>query len=49
MGVGDVFDALGEMGHHRALARGAAVGWGVEADDGIFFVQVGEGGLEVGE
>ena len=49
MGVGDVLDALGEMGHHRALAGGAAVGRGVEADEGVIFVEVGEGGLEVGE
>ena len=47
--VGDMFDALGKMGHHRALAGGAAVGRGVEADEGIVFVEVGEGGLEVGE
>ena len=49
VGVGDVFDALGEMGHHSALAGGAAVGRGVEADEGIVFVEVGQGGLEVGE
>ena len=49
VGVGDVFDALGEMGHHRALAGGTAVGWGVEADEGVIFVEVGQGGLEVGE
>ena len=49
VGVGDMFDALGEMGHHRALSGGTAVGWGVEADQGVIFVEVGQGSLEVGE
>ena len=49
VGVGDVFDALCKVGHHRALAGGAAVGRGVEADEGVIFVEVGQGGLEVCE
>ena len=49
VGVGDVFDALGKMGHHRSLAGGPTVGRGVEAYKGIFFVEVREAGLEVGE
>ena len=49
VGVGDVFDALGEVGHHRAFAGGASVGRGVEPDDCVVSVEVGECGLEVGE
>ena len=49
VGVGDVLDALGEMGHHGAFSGGAAVGRSVEPDDGVVLVEVGEGGLEVSE
>ena len=47
VGIGYLLDALCEMGHHRALTSGTAVGRSIEAYDGIFFVEVWDIGLEV--